>query len=125
MVNPEFDIEYSSSDLVSRTRPGKSCAFETHGSRSSYIKSTVTEDGILGIGSVVSVGELRELSRMPVNLESPLPDAAAIEQPEEPYHIFPKRKKWVVVWIVGAAGLFSGLSSNIYFPSLDAIAKVC
>jgi MFS family permease len=28
------------------------------------------------------------------------------------------------VGVIGVAGLFSGLSSNIYFPSLDAIAKV-
>lgn len=44
---------------------------------------------------------------------------------EEPYHIFPTRQRWYVVVTVGAAGLFSGLSSNIYFPALDIIAKVC
>ena len=43
---------------------------------------------------------------------------------EEVYHIFEKREKWGVVAMIGVAGLFSGLSSNIYFPSLDAIAKV-
>lgn len=45
-------------------------------------------------------------------------------QEEKPYHVFDKRKKWGVVVMIGVAGLFSGLSSNIYFPSLDAIAKV-
>lgn len=44
--------------------------------------------------------------------------------PEEPYHVFGKKQKWFVVITIGMAGLFSGLSSNIYFPSLDAIAKV-
>lgn len=44
---------------------------------------------------------------------------------EEPYHVFGKSQKWFVVVTIGMAGLFSGLSSNIYFPSLDAIAKVC
>jgi hypothetical protein len=44
--------------------------------------------------------------------------------PEKPYHIFTPRQKWVVIGIIGVAGLFSGLSSNIYLPSLDAIAKV-
>ncbi|ORY12455.1 major facilitator superfamily domain-containing protein [Clohesyomyces aquaticus] len=44
-------------------------------------------------------------------------------QDEKPYHVFDKRKKWGVVVMIGVAGLFSGLSSNIYFPSLDAIAK--
>lgn len=45
--------------------------------------------------------------------------------PEPPYHIFSNKEKWTVVAMIGVAGLFSGLSSNIYFPALDAIAKVC
>lgn len=45
--------------------------------------------------------------------------------PDPPYHVFSKNEKWMVIVIIGAAGLFSGLSSNIYFPSLDAIAQVC
>lgn len=50
-----------------------------------------------------------------------------IEKPapaDKPFHIFDKRKKWIVVITIGMAGLFSGLSSNIFFPSLDAISKV-
>jgi hypothetical protein len=43
----------------------------------------------------------------------------------QPYHLFTKGRKRFLVGVIGAAGLFSGLSSNIYFPSLDAIAKVC
>ncbi|KAF7949825.1 uncharacterized protein EAE97_003334 [Botrytis byssoidea] len=43
--------------------------------------------------------------------------------PEEPYHIFSPKQKWTLVIIIGVAGLFSGLSSNIFFPSLDAISK--
>jgi hypothetical protein len=43
---------------------------------------------------------------------------------EQPFHIFNKRQKWFLVVMIGMAGLFSGLSSNIYFPSLDAIARV-
>jgi hypothetical protein len=43
---------------------------------------------------------------------------------EQQYHVFTNKKKWFVVITIGFAGLFSGLSSNIYFPSLDAIAKV-
>ncbi|KAH8122965.1 hypothetical protein ACSS6W_002139 [Trichoderma asperelloides] len=42
---------------------------------------------------------------------------------EQPYHVFPKGLKRFLVGVIGVAGLFSGLSSNIYFPSLDAIAK--
>ncbi|OAG03369.1 MFS general substrate transporter [Paraphaeosphaeria sporulosa] len=44
--------------------------------------------------------------------------------PEPPYHVFSKKEKWTLVIMIGVAGLFSGLSSNIYFPALDAIAQV-
>ncbi|OCK78725.1 putative efflux pump antibiotic resistance protein [Lepidopterella palustris CBS 459.81] len=43
--------------------------------------------------------------------------------PEPPYHIFNNRRKKQLVYIVSMAGLFSPLSSNIYFPALDTIAK--
>lgn len=44
--------------------------------------------------------------------------------PEQPYHVFSKGRKMVLIGTIGVAGLFSGLSSNIYFPALDSIAKV-
>jgi hypothetical protein len=43
---------------------------------------------------------------------------------ETPYHVFSTGKKWQLVGIVSLAGLFSPLSSNIYFPALGAIAAV-
>lgn len=49
---------------------------------------------------------------------------AQSEKPEPPFHIFNKKQTWCVVIMIGIAGMFSGLSSNIYFPSLDAISKV-
>ncbi|KAH8742478.1 major facilitator superfamily domain-containing protein [Diaporthe sp. PMI_573] len=45
------------------------------------------------------------------------------DKPEQPYHFFSKGRKKLLIGIIGVAGLFSGLSSNIYFPSLDSIAK--
>ncbi|KAF1915759.1 major facilitator superfamily domain-containing protein, partial [Ampelomyces quisqualis] len=42
---------------------------------------------------------------------------------EQPYHIFTQRQRWSVVVMISVAGLFSGLSSNIYFPAVDNIAK--
>jgi Na+/melibiose symporter-like transporter len=39
-----------------------------------------------------------------------------------PYHIFTKRQKWVLVYIVSLAAMFSPLSSNIYFPAINTIA---
>ncbi|KAK1622765.1 major facilitator superfamily transporter [Colletotrichum phormii] len=42
---------------------------------------------------------------------------------DEPFSVFPKRQKWSILIIIASAGLFSGLSSNIYNPSLDAISR--
>jgi hypothetical protein len=44
--------------------------------------------------------------------------------PEPPYHVFSPAKKKQMVYIVSLAGLFSPLSSNIYFPALGQISKV-
>jgi hypothetical protein len=40
------------------------------------------------------------------------------------FHVFSTKRKWAVVIMIGIAGLFSGLSSNIYLPALGAISKV-
>lgn len=45
--------------------------------------------------------------------------------PEPPYHVFSRPKKKQLVYIVSLAGLFSPLSSNIYFPALGQISRVC
>ena len=42
---------------------------------------------------------------------------------EKRYHVFSQRQKWFLIIIIGVAGMFSGLSSNIYFPSLNIIAR--
>jgi hypothetical protein len=44
--------------------------------------------------------------------------------PEPQYHVFSSGRKKQLVYIVSLAGLFSPLSSNIYFPALGAIADV-
>ncbi|TDZ58619.1 Itaconate transport protein [Colletotrichum trifolii] len=52
-------------------------------------------------------------------------NVSEVEEPqaEPPYHVLSRRQKWFVIVIIGSAGLFSGLSSNIYFPSLEAISQ--
>lgn len=42
--------------------------------------------------------------------------------PEQPYSIFDKRQKALIVLIVSTAATFSGFASNIYFPALPTIA---
>lgn len=69
-------------------------------------------------------------SEKPCDVENPFspcqtPDLTRLSaQAEKPYHVYTPRQKWIVVALISAAGIFSGLSSNIYFPSLDAIARV-
>jgi hypothetical protein len=44
---------------------------------------------------------------------------------DPPHHIFDRAKKKRLVYLVSLAAVFSPLSSNIYFPALNAIASVC
>lgn len=46
------------------------------------------------------------------------------ERPEEPYHIFNRRQKWLLVVATGALTFFAGLASNIYFPVQNEIVRV-
>lgn len=45
-----------------------------------------------------------------------------LDRAESPHHIFSKHKKWLLVYLVSLGGSFSALSSNIYFPAIDAIS---
>jgi hypothetical protein len=47
------------------------------------------------------------------------------KSPEPPYHVFSRSKKKQLVYLVSLAGLFSPLSSNIYFSAMGIISKVC
>jgi hypothetical protein len=58
------------------------------------------------------------------NLSSASIDSFEKLLPEPPYHVFSLAKKKQLVYIVSLAGLFSPLSSNIYFPALGQISKV-
>ncbi|PSN75078.1 MFS general substrate transporter, partial [Corynespora cassiicola Philippines] len=42
--------------------------------------------------------------------------------PEQPYSIFDKRQKALIVAIISTAATFSGFASNIYFPAIPTIA---
>ncbi|KAL1589777.1 hypothetical protein WHR41_01555 [Cladosporium halotolerans] len=42
---------------------------------------------------------------------------------EQPYTIFDRRQKYLIIFIVSVAATFSGFASNIYFPALPSIAK--
>ncbi|KAI1282172.1 major facilitator superfamily domain-containing protein [Xylaria sp. FL0933] len=46
-----------------------------------------------------------------------------IDHTMEPYSIFDKRQKWLIILIASTAATFSGFASNIYFPALSTIAR--
>lgn len=48
----------------------------------------------------------------------------SVEDDEEEYSVFPKLQKRLLITLIAVAGSISGLSSNIYFPSQNAISKV-
>lgn len=100
----QFDSEAYHDDRTSWTRPSKHA-------RSSAISPpwSLTPDGAT------------EVQARP--LEDRHSQFRPLEAEAEVYHIFNNKQKWGVVVIIGIAGLFSGLSSNIFFPSLDAISK--
>ncbi|KAK3935107.1 MFS general substrate transporter [Diplogelasinospora grovesii] len=51
------------------------------------------------------------------NMTLPIPPPA-----EEPYSIFDKRQRALIVLIVSVTATFSGFASNIYFPALPTVA---
>ena len=108
-IDPQFDLERYHDDSSS-TRSAKN--------RSSNRISVEKQDPFGDVFAMGSAAEQQDNS-------NPFDDSNALKtEVEEPYHVFSKREKWLVVIIIGVAGMFSGLSSNIYFPSLDAIARV-
>ncbi|KAF3000691.1 hypothetical protein E8E13_002093 [Curvularia kusanoi] len=64
-----------------------------------------------------------ELSQQPPSTPHPpsLPEPSS--QSDEPYSIFDKRQKVVIVALASTAATFSGFASNIYFPALPSIAR--
>ncbi|EKM49555.1 uncharacterized protein PHACADRAFT_178975 [Phanerochaete carnosa HHB-10118-sp] len=53
-------------------------------------------------------------------LEQPQPTP---DKPNKPYSIYTNREKWIIVTMAAVAGLFSPLTSQIYFPALPTLAK--
>jgi len=70
----------------------------------------------------INTGDLRRITSLSKPVRSPL---SRQQTPSEtPHHIFNTKHKRYMVYIVSFAGLFSRLSSNIYFPALGSVAKV-
>ena len=47
---------------------------------------------------------------------------ASVKEPE--YHVFARRKKWVITVLVGLTAILPGLTFNMYLPALNRISEV-
>lgn len=72
----------------------------------------------------VSVSRDKELPNPPELAPAKPEDKFQGKQSETPFHILSGSQKRMLVFLISLAGLFSPLSSNIYFPALDAVARV-
>ncbi|KAF9889833.1 hypothetical protein FE257_006923 [Aspergillus nanangensis] len=54
---------------------------------------------------------------------SPVPDNPEPPQ-SQPYSIYTRKEKWILVTLVAFAGLFSPLPANIYFPAIPKLTQV-
>ncbi|KAK8032463.1 major facilitator superfamily transporter [Apiospora arundinis] len=87
--------------------------------------------------SIYPVSPTRNRKKGPVSPQGLPPPLARVEGTEaeqqhaettpgpekEPYHVFNNRQKWQLVVIAGVLAFLAGLSSNIYFPTQDEIAR--
>ncbi|KAK6832995.1 major facilitator superfamily transporter [Apiospora arundinis] len=87
--------------------------------------------------SIYPVSPTRNRKKGPVSPQGLPPPLARVEGTEaeqqhaettpgpekEPYHVFNNRQKWQLVVIAGVLAFLAGLSSNIYFPAQDEIAR--
>ncbi|KAL3463705.1 major facilitator superfamily domain-containing protein [Aspergillus heterothallicus] len=56
--------------------------------------------------------------------EENTPTVTATARVSPPYSIYTTREKWILVTLVGCAGLFSPLPANIYFPAIPTLTTV-
>jgi hypothetical protein len=122
-VDPQFDLErYHDENISTRSAMGDSRppSISTHSSS----PVAAARDNGNPFGDVFAIKPQYDAE----DKSDPFHDSHAVPpdveaSTEEPYHVFSRSKKWRLIIIIGIAGMFSGLSSNIFFPSLDAIAK--
>ena len=133
-VDPQFDLErYHNDNMSTRSARTESTDYDwvvRTGGRSQSQGPGKGQDPFDDIYTVEPDGRTQE---KPNEKHNPFGDENAevleegdsLEPPEaeEPYHVFSTRQKWLLVIIIGVTGMFSGLSSNIYFPALDSIAR--
>lgn len=94
---------------------------------SHFSSSETLKDPRVSEKSVDSSPILSPRDEKDISIPSTPAESISLEsQSEAPplYHVFPRYRKLLMVYIVSLAAIFSPLSSNIYFPALSDISKV-
>lgn len=123
-IRHQFDPESYDDDRTSTTCPSKG---ERGSLRSRRVGSVITQNSLDDYTHLEDQSRVSSMPPKSFDASSTADwasDREIIIHTEEIYHVFTRTQKWGVVVLIGIAGLFSGLSSNIYFPALDAIAQV-
>ena len=117
IVDPQFDPEryyqHNIMDRPARDEKNPSYVFEK------FREPSLSEQS----DTISPLEERSEMTQNPFDDSNSQKTQQNVDS-KEPYHIFTKVQKWPVVIMIGVAGLFSGLSSNIYNPALNSIAQV-
>jgi Na+/melibiose symporter-like transporter len=93
----------------------------SQGSQDTRIGTSTPSSGWSTVKLPTAVGtEVTESRPSSSPVESPANDSKPSEN--IPFHILHKKQKWLLVYLVSLAAMFSPLSSNIYFPAIDTIA---
>jgi hypothetical protein len=110
---------------ASASQPTRSLRYLVKQQLSMFPAVPFREDGLTKTTAVKATDtDLSSDDETPTTPTTPTDEKKQDVHPGPPYHVFTTRKKWQLVYIVSLAGLFSPLSSNIYFPALGDIADV-
>ncbi|KAK8004388.1 hypothetical protein PG989_004107 [Apiospora arundinis] len=143
VVSPPFDLDPAKSRHGSEVDGARSAKKDTPSISISDLLSRSDADEWTRYSarsnslSIYPVSPTRNRKKGPVSPQGLPPPLARVEGTEaeqqhaettpgpekEPYHVFNNQQKWQLVVIAGVLAFLAGLSSNIYFPAQDEIAR--
>ncbi|KID62568.1 Major facilitator superfamily transporter, partial [Metarhizium hybridum] len=123
--NPAYDPEWPLPEdaATNRTRQSRMYLSEKGGAWNHHGQAGLWPNGPTTYATVTKDEGAVQHGQMGVLSEGEGEDDLLEQEVNPPFHVFSRRRKWFIIVTIGVAGLFSGLSSNIYLPSLAAIAK--
>ena len=122
-IRHQFDPEQLRDDHPDAIPPVPTISPHFSRAHSERVISVQTLDQPIKTPAGAFAGEIRFEKGQAV--ETVISERQATPEPGIPYHVFSRRRKWLIVVIVGVTGLFPALAANIYLPTLDKVAQVC